>query len=107
MSTIKDRLSAPKSLRMPVSNAKKIDGWLARLFSMIAAVPALLVREWRVTRDLRDLSQMSDAMLQDIGVSRGSLEAVVRYGRHAGGDEATPGAYAASRLPPSAATEWR
>jgi uncharacterized protein YjiS (DUF1127 family) len=107
MSTITDRLSAPKALRLSAHHAGQVNGWPIRLFSTIAAIPALLLREWRITRDLRNLSQMSDAMLQDIGVSRGSLEAVVRYGRHAGVDEATPGAYAVSRLPPSAATDWR
>jgi uncharacterized protein YjiS (DUF1127 family) len=107
MSTITDRLSAPKTLRLSANHAGQVDGWLARLLLTIVTIPALLLREWRVTRDLRNLSQMSDAMLQDIGVSRGSLEAVVRYGRHAGADEAAPGTYAVSRLPPSAATEWR
>ena len=36
---------------------------------------------WRRTRDaVRELSQLTDRELQDIGILRGDIEAVVRHG---------------------------
>jgi uncharacterized protein YjiS (DUF1127 family) len=106
MSTISDRLSAPKTLRVPVGHPVKVGGWLDRLVSKVVAISIDLVREWQTARDLRRLSGMSDAMLHDIGVSRGAIEAAVRYGRDATAAPRAPSC-AASRLPASAATEWR
>jgi uncharacterized protein YjiS (DUF1127 family) len=107
MSTISDRLSAPKALRIPASRAAKADGWLDRLISKFIAAPASLLHEWRIARDLRSLSGMSDAMLHDIGVSRGAIDAAVRHGRDVTAGKRNVLSITASRLPASAATEWR
>ncbi|WP_046862086.1 DUF1127 domain-containing protein [Microvirga massiliensis] len=106
MSSISDRLSAPKALRVPVGRPVKVGSWLDRLVSKVVATSTVLVREWQTARDLRRLSGMSDAMLHDIGVSRGAIEAAVRHGRDAAAAPSAPSCVA-SRLPASAVTEWR
>jgi uncharacterized protein YjiS (DUF1127 family) len=84
-----------------------VGGSLARFISKVVAMSTILMREWQTARDLRRLSGMSDAMLHDIGVSRGGIEAAVRHGRDAAAAASGTPSCAASRLPASAATEWR
>jgi uncharacterized protein YjiS (DUF1127 family) len=42
---------------------------------------ARILSEHRIHRDIKTLSQFSDYMLTDVGLSRTEIEHVVRYGR--------------------------
>ncbi len=50
--------------------------------SRIGGLFGALLREIRIRRALRHVSTLDDAMLCDIGLSRGGLEEAVRHGRH-------------------------
>jgi uncharacterized protein YjiS (DUF1127 family) len=50
--------------------------------SRIRGLFGALLREIRIRRALRDVSTLDDAMLCDIGLSRGGIEDSVRHGRH-------------------------
>ena len=50
--------------------------------SRIRGLFGALLREIRIRRALRHVSTLDDAMLCDIGLSRGGLEEAVRHGRH-------------------------
>lgn len=49
--------------------------------SVVGRALATLLRAYRVWRDTRELMAMSDQMLDDLGLQRGGVEGVVRYGR--------------------------
>ena len=40
-----------------------------------------IVRELRLRRAIRDVQELDDAILHDIGLTRDSVESAVRYGR--------------------------
>ncbi|MEZ5935405.1 MAG: DUF1127 domain-containing protein [Alphaproteobacteria bacterium] len=47
-----------------------------------AAVAAFIATERRIRPDMRVLRSMSDAMLEDIGLTREDIEGTVRHGRN-------------------------
>ena len=49
--------------------------------SLLARLGAAVLREIRIRRSLRELDSLGDAMLHDLGITRGGLEDVVRHGR--------------------------
>jgi uncharacterized protein YjiS (DUF1127 family) len=49
--------------------------------SRVGGLFGALLREIRIRRALRHVSTLDDAMLCDIGLSRGGLEEAVRHGR--------------------------
>jgi uncharacterized protein YjiS (DUF1127 family) len=49
--------------------------------SRVGALFGALLREIRIRRALRHVSTLDDAMLCDIGLSRGGVEEAVRHGR--------------------------
>ena len=64
--------------------------WGKRARELIARGTARLAREIRMRRDLRRLSGLDDAMLRDIGITRGGLEGAVRFGRATESPEGLP-----------------
>jgi uncharacterized protein YjiS (DUF1127 family) len=58
----------------PTSEAADAPPWWARLTRLIAD-------EYRVWRGTRELLALDDQMLRDIGLDRGSVEYVARFGR--------------------------
>ena len=53
----------------------------ATLLRTLGGGLARLAAEWRLRREIRSVEGFSDAMLQDIGLTRGSVEEAVRNGR--------------------------
>jgi uncharacterized protein YjiS (DUF1127 family) len=49
--------------------------------SLLRRLLAMIAHEIRIHRDMRILSSLGDAALQDIGLTRGSVEGAVRHGR--------------------------
>ncbi len=41
-----------------------------------------IMRELRLRRAIRDVQELDDAMLHDIGLTRDAAESAVRHGRH-------------------------
>jgi uncharacterized protein YjiS (DUF1127 family) len=74
--------------------------------SFLAWIAEVVVREFRVRRDMRVLASFDEAALHDIGLTRGSMEGALRYGRSderlmpaLGGQEPT--------VLPHSLVEWR
>lgn len=65
--------------------ARLLNTKLADLLGGLAHRGAQLTRafaaEWRLRRDIRTLRQFGDRTLQDMGLTRGEIEHVVRNGR--------------------------
>ena len=40
-----------------------------------------LITEWRLRREIRSVQGFTDAMLRDIGLTRGAIDDAVRHGR--------------------------
>lgn len=55
--------------------------WAQRVRELMIRAVTRLAQEITIRRDLRYLSEMNDAMLRDIGITRGELEGAVRFGR--------------------------
>ena len=52
------------------------------LVTRLAATAATVIaRELRIRRDVRRLAEFDEAMLRDIGITRGEIERTVRLGR--------------------------
>ena len=80
------------------------------LRALLAGFGKAILREIRIRRSLRELDSLGDAMLHDMGVTRGGLEDVVRHGRAWGyrpvsSKPVSRGAVALDRLP--GLPEWR
>lgn len=63
------------------SGVRKLTAWLTNPILRAAKITPALVAEWRVRRDIRTLRQFGDRTLQDMGLTRGEIEHVVRNGR--------------------------
>ncbi|MCB5174116.1 MULTISPECIES: DUF1127 domain-containing protein [Microvirga] len=96
MSLSMTREAAP---RLAGSRERKGPGLLSRL-------AALVMSEIRARRDMRLLASLDDAALHDIGLARGEVEGVVRYGRSWKSEQPAPDESTGAVLPPSL-TEWR
>lgn len=57
--------------------------YLPQLFATIRELSATVLREIEARRGVRELMEADDAMLADLGLSRGSVERAVRTGRRA------------------------
>jgi uncharacterized protein YjiS (DUF1127 family) len=57
--------------------------WIARALDLVARLWGALWREWTITHAVSKPERMSDGRLSDIGVQRGDIDFVVRYGRSA------------------------
>lgn len=53
--------------------------------------PAAAAEEREIRRSIRELKQFSDRELQEIGISRGSIESAVRYGNAENDADLRPG----------------
>lgn len=58
-------------------------GPIMRIVRTMAAVIPALAAEYRARCAAKALYELNDHMLADIGLSRGEIELVVRYGRRA------------------------
>lgn len=90
-----------RATRPPVSFASELRRFLS-----------LAVQEWRLSRDRAELQALDGRALHDIGLTRGSIEGAVRFGRHgaprhSGGPAEPFGDGAESPAIPSSWTEWR
>lgn len=47
----------------------------------LGGVVSGLIHEWRLRREIRSVEGFSDAMLHDIGLTRGGVDDAVRHGR--------------------------
>jgi uncharacterized protein YjiS (DUF1127 family) len=56
-------------------------GLIGRIGSFVRSLASEIQRRHRLRKDLKHLQSMSDRMLDDIGISRGEIEQVVRSGR--------------------------
>lgn len=56
-------------------------GVRSRILRALGGIVSGLLTEWRLRRDIRSVEGFTDAMLQDIGLTRGGIEHAVRRGR--------------------------
>jgi uncharacterized protein YjiS (DUF1127 family) len=56
-------------------------GLFTRIGDFVRSLASDIQRRHRLRGDLKHLQSMSDRMLDDIGISRGEIERVVRSGR--------------------------
>ena len=63
------------------SAASKLSDWLGNLARNGARFARAVAAERRLRRDIRTLQQLEERALRDMGLSRGEIERVVRYGR--------------------------
>ena len=63
------------------SSTRKLAGLLGDLAQKATRAARMLVAELRIRRDIRALRQFGDRTLHDMGVTRGEIEQVVRYGQ--------------------------
>jgi uncharacterized protein YjiS (DUF1127 family) len=78
----------------------------SRLRAVLADLFETVLNEIQVRRSLRELGSYDDAMLHDMGITRGELEGAVRHGRR---KHETPSleSLAGCSAKPSSWTEWR
>jgi uncharacterized protein YjiS (DUF1127 family) len=74
--------------------------WTGILAGNAMMLAQRLVAEWRLRRDIRTLQQFHDRELTDMGLGRGEIERVVRYGRRPQAASRSPYPLAARRSPP-------
>jgi uncharacterized protein YjiS (DUF1127 family) len=55
-------------------------GW-ARLLASVARLVAAVTREYDARCDARELKERDDFVLRDLGICRGEIERVVRFGQ--------------------------
>ncbi len=73
---------------------------------LLARIVEVVAREFRVRRDMRALASLDDAALHDIGLTRGSAEGALRYGRS--DERIRPASDEVSSAPlPHSLVEWR
>jgi uncharacterized protein YjiS (DUF1127 family) len=73
----------------------------------LRAIVELLAAEWRIRRDLAQLQALDARGLQDIGLTRGSLEGAVRHGGKGMSFPDPIRALPEEHAIPSSWTEWR
>ena len=74
--------------------------------SLLQRIVEVVAREFRVRRDMRALGSLDDAALHDIGLTRGSMEGALRYGRS--DEQLRPAVDEAASAPlPRSLVEWR
>ncbi|RDI59503.1 DUF1127 domain-containing protein [Microvirga subterranea] len=74
--------------------------------SLLQRIVEVVAREFRVRRDMRALGSLDDAALHDIGLTRGSMEGALRYGRSV--EQLRPAVDEAASAPlPRSLVEWR
>jgi uncharacterized protein YjiS (DUF1127 family) len=56
-------------------------GFAGVVTRIVARIAAAIAEELRIRRDMRQLMEMDDSMLKDIGLTRADIASVVRYGR--------------------------
>jgi uncharacterized protein YjiS (DUF1127 family) len=69
---------------MDISSIELLDSAGRRRSSLVASLTRLIasiMKERNIRRDVDHLQALDDRLLADIGLDRGSLEHVVRYGR--------------------------
>jgi uncharacterized protein YjiS (DUF1127 family) len=59
----------------------KAGGWSRRLAGRALRLIVRAIREAQLRRAIRDMQRLDERLLQDIGLSRSSLEHAVRYDR--------------------------
>jgi uncharacterized protein YjiS (DUF1127 family) len=67
-----------------VSDAHSIERVRPTILDLVGRFAAAVAREVRARHDLVRLQSLDDAMLHDIGLSRGEIEHAVRHGRPLG-----------------------
>ena len=63
------------------SSTRKLADFLGELAHKATRAARMLAAEWRIRRDIRTLQQFGDRTLRDMGLARGEIEQVVRYGQ--------------------------
>ena len=62
--------------------AQPSDFYIASPLQFAAQVGAIVLRRLRIRSDRRQLESMPDYLLHDLGITRGDIERVTKFGRH-------------------------